>query len=115
MILCENYVLKGVMTSLTVISLQIEFKGLRLGTGPGYIPKGVITSLTLFALQIEFKGVKMRYRPGLPLVLKGLDVCIEAGTTCGVVGRTGINPLFTLLHASLAGLLTHNILRVASP
>ena len=31
----------------------------------------------------------MRYRPGLPLVLKGLNVCIEAGTTCGVVGRTG--------------------------
>lgn len=34
----------------------------------------------------------MRYRPGLPLVLKGLDVCIEAGTTCGVVGRTGVVP-----------------------
>lgn len=31
----------------------------------------------------------MRYRPGLPLVLKGLNVNIEAGTTCGVVGRTG--------------------------
>ena len=41
------------------------------------------------AAQIEFKDVKMRYRPGLPLVLKGLNVCIEAGTTCGVVGRTG--------------------------
>jgi len=40
-------------------------------------------------VQIEFKDVKMRYRPGLPLVLKGLNVCIEAGTTCGVVGRTG--------------------------
>ncbi len=40
-------------------------------------------------MQIEFKDVKMRYRPGLPLVLKGLNVCIEAGTTCGVVGRTG--------------------------
>ncbi|KAL3160420.1 hypothetical protein ABBQ32_010743 [Trebouxia sp. C0010 RCD-2024] len=53
--------------------------------------------------KIEFKGVKMRYRPGLPLVLKGLDVCIEAGTTCGVVGRTGagktsvINTIFRLM------------------
>ena len=44
-------------------------------------------------LQIEFKDVKMRYRPGLPLVLKGLNVSIEAGTTCGVVGRTGSFPL----------------------
>lgn len=33
--------------------------------------------------------MKMRYRPGLPLVLKGLSVDIPAGTTCGVVGRTG--------------------------
>ncbi|KAL3151255.1 hypothetical protein ABBQ38_013094 [Trebouxia sp. C0009 RCD-2024] len=53
--------------------------------------------------KIEFKGVKMRYRPGLPLVLKGLDVSIEAGTTCGVVGRTGagktsvINTIFRLM------------------
>ena len=47
-------------------------------------------------LQIEFKDVKMRYRPGLPLVLKGLDVCIEAGTTCGVVGRTGARALVTI-------------------
>lgn len=51
------------------------------------------------AVQIEFKDVKMRYRPGLPLVLKGLNVCIEAGTTCGVVGRTGDFAFrFCLLH-----------------
>jgi len=43
----------------------------------------------MLCVQIEFKDVKMRYRPGLPLVLKGLSVNIEAGTTCGVVGRTG--------------------------
>ena len=49
-------------------------------------------------VQIEFKDVKMRYRPGLPLVLKGLNVNIEAGTTCGVVGRTGgLLPLLLLL------------------
>ena len=51
----------------------------------------------LHRLQIEFKDVKMRYRPGLPLVLKGLDVCIEAGTTCGVVGRTGAQGLVLAL------------------
>ena len=62
-------------------------------TGLSTLPKQNYKPNSL-SLQIEFKGVKMRYRPGLPLVLKGLDVCIEAGTTCGVVGRTGINHPF---------------------
>jgi ABC-type multidrug transport system fused ATPase/permease subunit len=38
---------------------------------------------------IDFQGVKLRYRPGLPLVLKGLDIHIPAGSKVGVVGRTG--------------------------
>ena len=41
-------------------------------------------------VQIEFQDVKMRYRPGLPLVLKGLTVTIPAGSKAGVVGRTGV-------------------------
>ena len=45
---------------------------------PGF-PKGAIT----------FKNAEMRYRPGLPLVLKGLTLDIPAGSRCGVVGRTG--------------------------
>ena len=28
--------------------------------------------------KVEFNGVKLRYRPGLPLVLKGLDLTIPA-------------------------------------
>jgi ATP-binding cassette subfamily C (CFTR/MRP) protein 1 len=39
--------------------------------------------------EIEFIGSKLRYRPGLPLVLKGLDLCIPAGSKVGIVGRTG--------------------------
>lgn len=39
--------------------------------------------------QIEIRGAKLRYRPGLPLVLKGLDLEIPAGSKVGVVGRTG--------------------------
>ncbi|KAH8929257.1 ABC transporter [Atractiella rhizophila] len=39
--------------------------------------------------QIEFKGVEMRYRPELPLVLKGISMSIKAGEKIGVVGRTG--------------------------
>jgi ATP-binding cassette, subfamily C (CFTR/MRP), member 1 len=39
--------------------------------------------------KIVFHGASLRYRPGLPLVLKGLDLEIPAGAKCGVVGRTG--------------------------
>jgi len=39
--------------------------------------------------EIIFNNVKLRYRPGLPLVLKGLDFVIPAQSKVGVVGRTG--------------------------
>jgi ATP-binding cassette subfamily C (CFTR/MRP) protein 1 len=39
---------------------------------------------------IEFKGAKLRYRPGLPLVLKGLDLRIPGHSKVGIVGRTGM-------------------------
>eukprot|EP00934_Nitzschia_sp_Nitz4_P007307 Nitzschia sp. Nitz4//scaffold4_size323378//100305//104932//NITZ4_000644-RA/size323378-snap-gene-0.448-mRNA-1//-1//CDS//3329553351//7297//frame0 len=38
---------------------------------------------------ITFQGVQLRYRPGLPLVLKGLDFDIPQSAKVGVVGRTG--------------------------
>lgn len=39
--------------------------------------------------EIIFDGALLRYRPELPLVLKGLDLKIPAGSKIGVVGRTG--------------------------
>ena len=39
--------------------------------------------------EITFVGAKLRYRSNLPLVLKGLDLHIPAGSKVGVVGRTG--------------------------
>jgi ATP-binding cassette subfamily C (CFTR/MRP) protein 1 len=39
--------------------------------------------------EIVFNDVQMRYRDGLPLVLKGLDMHVRAGERIGVVGRTG--------------------------
>lgn len=39
--------------------------------------------------QIVFDKAKLRYRPELPLVLKGLEICIPARSKVGVVGRTG--------------------------
>ncbi|CAD5219876.1 unnamed protein product [Bursaphelenchus okinawaensis] len=38
---------------------------------------------------IEFKDYSTRYRPGLDLVVKGINVKIESGQKIGIVGRTG--------------------------
>ncbi|KAK9452581.1 ABC multidrug transporter-like protein [Dipodascopsis uninucleata] len=38
---------------------------------------------------IEMEDVHLRYRPGLPLVLKGLNLRIEGGQKIGICGRTG--------------------------
>ena len=39
--------------------------------------------------EIVFKESQLRYRPELPLVLRGLNISIPAGSKVGVVGRTG--------------------------
>ena len=39
--------------------------------------------------KLEFKNVELAYRPGLPLVLKGVSFCVEPGEKVGIVGRTG--------------------------
>ncbi|XP_055327526.1 multidrug resistance-associated protein 1-like isoform X2 [Paramacrobiotus metropolitanus] len=38
---------------------------------------------------VEFKNYQTRYRPGLDLVLKGIDAQIKSGEKIGIVGRTG--------------------------
>lgn len=38
---------------------------------------------------IEFQNTTLRYRPGLPLVLKGLNITIPGQSKVGIVGRTG--------------------------
>ena len=61
--------------------------------------------------QITFRDVEMRYRPELPLVLKGLSMNIRGGERIGVVGRTGagkssiMTALFRLTETS-SGLIT---------
>jgi len=37
----------------------------------------------------EFRDVELRYRPGLPLALKGVSFAVAAAEHVGVVGRTG--------------------------
>jgi ATP-binding cassette, subfamily C (CFTR/MRP), member 1 len=36
-----------------------------------------------------FKNVGMRYRPGLPLVLRDVNLAIRGGEKIGIVGRSG--------------------------
>ena len=36
---------------------------------------------------IEFRDITMRYRPKLPLVLRGLSLSVNGGEKIGVVGR----------------------------
>ena len=42
-----------------------------------------------FNPSIKLKNFKMKYREELPLVLKGIDLEIEAGEKVGIIGRTG--------------------------
>ncbi|XP_070538465.1 ATP-binding cassette sub-family C member 5-like [Ptychodera flava] len=39
--------------------------------------------------RLQFKDFKMRYRPNLPLVLKGISCAIQPMEKVGIVGRTG--------------------------
>ena len=44
---------------------------------------------------VEFKDARLRYRPGLPLVLNGLNIRIPPRSKVGIVGRTGAGESFS--------------------
>ena len=47
--------------------------------------------------EINFVDYKVRYRPGLELVLKGVDCKIRRGEKVGIVGRTGKTEKFRIV------------------
>ena len=53
-----------------------------------------------WAGNIEYKDVSMRYNSASPLALENVTVNIPAGTTLGVVGRTGVSSVLHV-HVSL--------------
>jgi len=61
-----------------------------LDTPPAVQDRPDATELTLdSAPRIEFEAVDFRYRPGLPIVLSGLNLTIQPGQTVALVGATG--------------------------
>ena len=65
--------------------------------------------------EIVFSNVRMRYRPDLPLVLKGLSIHIQPGEHIGVVGRTGagkstiVSTIFRLVELSGGSISIDNL------
>mmetsp|Transcript_27442 Transcript_27442/g.75603 ORF Transcript_27442/g.75603 Transcript_27442/m.75603 type:complete len:292 (+) Transcript_27442:2-877(+) len=61
---------------------------------------------------IVFKNCKFRYRPGLPLVLKGLNIEIPGGSKVGVVGRTGSGKSTLMVALMRIGELTEGSIHI---
>jgi ABC-type multidrug transport system fused ATPase/permease subunit len=59
---------------------------------------------------VKFNDVSMRYNPSAPLVLKNVTASVPAGTTLGIVGRTGMCCLkFVPFRKKRSGVLALNI------
>jgi ABC-type multidrug transport system fused ATPase/permease subunit len=73
-----------------------------------------LPSLWPTAGTISISNLRMRYRKDLPLVLRGINIDIPAGTSVGIVGRTGsgksslVSTLFRLVdwHSGTSGTVT---------
>ncbi|XP_054167707.1 ATP-binding cassette sub-family C member 2-like [Oppia nitens] len=64
---------------------------------------------------VRFDGYGARYRPGLDLVLRGIDVCIKPREKIGIVGRTGAGKssltlaLFRIIEPAMGNIIIDDI------
>ncbi|XP_054155033.1 multidrug resistance-associated protein 1-like [Oppia nitens] len=64
---------------------------------------------------VRFDGYGTRYRPGLDLVLRGIDVCIKPSEKIGIVGRTGAGKssltlaLFRIIEPAMGNIVIDDI------
>jgi ATP-binding cassette subfamily C (CFTR/MRP) protein 1 len=82
---------------------------------PAIIPENRAPSSWPQEGQIDLQDLKVRYRPNMPLVLKGITCTFPAGNKIGVVGRTGsgkstlISSLFRLVDPVGGRILIDNL------
>uniref|UniRef100_A0A0E0HSK2 Uncharacterized protein n=1 Tax=Oryza nivara TaxID=4536 RepID=A0A0E0HSK2_ORYNI len=82
---------------------------------PAIIPENRAPSSWPQEGQIDLQDLKVRYRPNMPLVLKGITCTFPAGNKIGVVGRTGsgkstlISSLFRLVDPAGGRILIDNL------
>uniref|UniRef100_A0A0E0LCP1 ABC transporter C family member 13 n=1 Tax=Oryza punctata TaxID=4537 RepID=A0A0E0LCP1_ORYPU len=82
---------------------------------PAIIPENRPPSSWPHEGQIDLQDLKVRYRPNMPLVLKGITCTCPAGNKIGVVGRTGsgkstlISSLFRLVDPAGGRILIDNL------
>ncbi|GAO49019.1 hypothetical protein SAICODRAFT_7613 [Saitoella complicata NRRL Y-17804] len=86
---------------------------------PEYIPERAPRPTWPEKGAIDMKDVVLSYRPGLPAVLKGVDLHINGGERIGVVGRTGAgkSTIFASLYRLIeltAGTITIDGVDIAS-
>ncbi|PNW79862.1 hypothetical protein CHLRE_08g369720v5 [Chlamydomonas reinhardtii] len=86
---------------------QLDSEPLRVAEGGGQPPQGWPRSGHL-----QFEDVSAAYQPGLPPVLRGVTFSVSAGSSCGVVGRTGSGKSSLLLTLFRMVDLTHGCIRL---
>ncbi|MGI9426359.1 MAG: ATP-binding cassette domain-containing protein, partial [Hyphomicrobiaceae bacterium] len=88
--------------------ISIDRLGDILNTRPEANVTAAAMNLPLISGDVRFERVAFRYQPGLPEVLKDLDLVVPAGQLVGIVGRSGsgkstLTKLLQRLHVPESG------------
>lgn len=81
--------LGSIATQRNAAPVDAVFTGLPASWSSDAWLKSLTAASWPWAGEIVFEGVSARYRKGLPLALSGVSLRVAAGSSLGVVGRTG--------------------------